>query len=39
MNFACLAWRGEGDTQRRKTMSPEEISHHLDIYLKPYLRA
>jgi dihydrodipicolinate synthase/N-acetylneuraminate lyase len=27
------------DTQRRKTMSPEEISHHLDIYLKPYLRA
>jgi dihydrodipicolinate synthase/N-acetylneuraminate lyase len=27
------------DTQRRKTMSPEEISRHLDIYLKPYLRA
>jgi dihydrodipicolinate synthase/N-acetylneuraminate lyase len=27
------------DTHRRKTMSPEEISHHLDIYLKPYLRA
>jgi dihydrodipicolinate synthase/N-acetylneuraminate lyase len=27
------------DTQRRKTMSPEEISHHLEIYLKPYLRA
>jgi 2-keto-3-deoxy-L-arabinonate dehydratase len=27
------------DTQRRKTMSPEEISNHLDIYLKPYLRA
>lgn len=27
------------DTQRRKTMSPEEIRRHLDIYLKPYLRA
>ncbi len=27
------------DTQRRKTMSSEEIGHHLDIYLKPYLRA
>ncbi len=27
------------DTQHRKTMSPEEISHHLEIYLKPYLRA
>jgi dihydrodipicolinate synthase/N-acetylneuraminate lyase len=27
------------DTRRRKTMSPEEISRHLDIYLKPYLRA
>src|SRR5271156_815547 len=27
------------DTQRRKTMSVEEISRHLDIYLKPYLRA
>jgi dihydrodipicolinate synthase/N-acetylneuraminate lyase len=26
-------------TQRRKSMSPEEISRHLDIYLKPYLRA
>jgi dihydrodipicolinate synthase/N-acetylneuraminate lyase len=25
--------------ERRKTMSPEEISRHLDIYLKPYLRA
>src|SRR5277367_2354681 len=27
------------DTQRRKTMSPEEIRAHLDTYLKPYLRA
>jgi len=27
------------DTMRRKTMSPEEISRHLDTYLKPYLRA
>jgi dihydrodipicolinate synthase/N-acetylneuraminate lyase len=27
------------DTHRPKTMSPEEISHHLEVYLKPYLRA
>ena len=27
------------DTQRRKTMSPEDISRHLETYLKPYLRA
>lgn len=25
--------------ERRKTMSAQEISRHLDIYLKPYLRA
>jgi dihydrodipicolinate synthase/N-acetylneuraminate lyase len=27
------------DSAHRKLMSPDEISHHLDIYLKPYLRA
>jgi hypothetical protein len=27
------------NTQRGKSMSPEEISRHMDIYLKPYLRA
>ncbi len=25
--------------EHRKVMSPEEIQHHLEIYLKPYLRA